>query len=80
MADCGQLKLGNNETTTDDASAAEVVEGIERKNTEAFYGHAKELQWAFNNIIGTYLLFGKCFLAVVISGECLFLSLSVSII
>ena len=76
----GDLKLGNNETTTDDASAAEVVEGIERKNTEAFYGHAKELQWAFNNIIGTYLLFGKCFLAVVISGECLFLSLSVSII
>jgi hypothetical protein len=59
----GDLKLGNNEETTEEAS-----EGIERKNTEAFFGHAKELQWAFNNIIGTYLLFGECVSWV--GGEC----------
>ena len=30
---------------------------VERKKTANFYGHAKELQWAFNNITGCYLLF-----------------------
>tara|TARA_B100000780_G_C20992547_1_gene396958 strand:- start:24 stop:836 length:813 start_codon:yes stop_codon:yes gene_type:complete len=30
---------------------------ITRKSTDTFYGHAKELQWAFNNITGCYLLF-----------------------
>jgi hypothetical protein len=56
----GDLKL--------DSSAAEAKEGdggIERKDTEVYYGHAEELKWAFNNIIGSYLLFGA-------SRDCLF--------
>ena len=43
----GDLKLGNNETTTDDAGASEEVESIERKDTEAFYGHAKDTPYVY---------------------------------
>ena len=31
--------------------------GIARKDTQEYFGHAQELQWAFNNITGCYLLF-----------------------
>ena len=55
----GDLKLGNDEADGDDNAKSDGKAGIDRKNTGSFYGHTKELQWAFNNIIGTYLLFGK---------------------
>ena len=55
----GDLKLGQNEELASEKASGDDNQDIERKDTESFYGHAKELQWAFNNIIGTYLLFGK---------------------
>ena len=55
----GDLKLGQNEELASEKASGDDNQEVERKDTESFYGHAKELQWAFNNIIGTYLLFGK---------------------
>jgi len=40
-----------------DEGGARASGEIRRASTDTFYGHAKELQWAFNNITGCYLLF-----------------------
>jgi calcium-binding protein CML len=39
------------------ATGNNTTSNITRKDTKTYFGHAKELQWAFNNITGCYLLF-----------------------
>ncbi len=56
----GYLKLGdgsNNEASKEEGGGNNEASKEEGGDDDGFQGHAKELRWAFNNIIGAYLLF-----------------------